>query len=73
MDTNGVDIGMIAYGNDDLFAGQAYNIGGATIFSDDWVWSTNEIPEPSTVGLLGLAGMGMFLWVRHRRKRVLTS
>ena len=39
IDTNGVAIGMAAYGNDDLWAGQAYDIGGSTIISDTWIWA----------------------------------
>ncbi len=38
LDTVGVPIAAIAYGNDDLFSGAVYNIGGSTIFSDTWVW-----------------------------------
>ena len=38
LDTKGVPIGLVAYGNDDVFAGQAYNIGGSTIMADTWVW-----------------------------------
>ncbi|NJK31212.1 MAG: hypothetical protein HC927_01685 [Deltaproteobacteria bacterium] len=40
IDTNGVPIGMLSYGNDNLWAGQAYGIGGSTIFSDTWIWGS---------------------------------
>jgi hypothetical protein len=40
IDTLGVPIGMIAYGNDDAYAGVSYNIGGSTMISDSWVWAT---------------------------------
>ncbi|MEO7328350.1 MAG: hypothetical protein ABI193_07215, partial [Minicystis sp.] len=40
IDTLGVPIGMISYGNDDVFAGQAYGVGGSTIYSDHWIWAT---------------------------------
>jgi MYXO-CTERM domain-containing protein len=39
LDTKGVPIGLVAYGNDDVFAGQTYGIGGSTIMADTWVWS----------------------------------
>lgn len=39
IDTKGVPIGMIAYGNDDVFNGVPYNVGGSTIMADTWVWS----------------------------------
>jgi MYXO-CTERM domain-containing protein len=38
IDTNGVPVGMVAYGNDDLWGGGSYSIGGSTIISDSWVW-----------------------------------
>lgn len=39
IDTQGVPIGLIAYGNHNVFQGEAYNVGGATIMADTWVWS----------------------------------
>jgi MYXO-CTERM domain-containing protein len=39
INTGGVAIGMFAYGNDDLWAGATYGVGGVTIFSDTLVWS----------------------------------
>lgn len=39
IDTKGVPIGMIAYGNDDMFNGATYNVGGSTIMADTWVWA----------------------------------
>ena len=39
IDTNGVPIGMLTYGNDNLWAGGSYDIGGSTIISDHWIWA----------------------------------
>jgi MYXO-CTERM domain-containing protein len=45
IDTKGVPIGMLSYGNDDVFAGQAYGVGGSTIFSDQWIWATGACTQ----------------------------
>lgn len=39
IDTNGVPIGMVTYGNDNMWAGGSYGIGGSTIISDTWIWA----------------------------------
>lgn len=39
LDSKGVAIAMIAYGNDDMWSGQTYGVGGSTIMSDTWVWA----------------------------------
>ncbi len=39
IDTNGVPIGMLTFGNDNIWAGAAYDIGGSTIISDTWIWA----------------------------------
>jgi MYXO-CTERM domain-containing protein len=39
IDTMGVPIGMVSYGNHDMWNGQCYDIGGLTIISDSWVWA----------------------------------
>ncbi|MFV8749427.1 MYXO-CTERM sorting domain-containing protein [Nannocystaceae bacterium ST9] len=39
VDTNGQPIGMLTYGNDNIWAGAAYDIGGSTIISDTWIWA----------------------------------
>ena len=44
VDTQGVPIGMITYGNDNVWNGATYGIGGSTIISDTWVWGTAEPP-----------------------------
>lgn len=38
IDSLGVPIAMISYGNDDLFDGGSYSVSGSTIISDTWVW-----------------------------------
>jgi hypothetical protein len=42
IDSLGVPIGMVAYGNHDLWNGQAYDIGGPTIMNDSWIWATGS-------------------------------
>ncbi len=42
IDTLGVPIAMVAYGNDDLVNGGTYDISGSTIYSDTWVWATGK-------------------------------
>jgi MYXO-CTERM domain-containing protein len=42
IDTQGVPIGMVAYGNDDVWAGMAYDVSGPFIISDTWVWATGK-------------------------------
>lgn len=39
LDSKGVKIGLVAYGNDDMFAGATYNVEGATTMADTWVWA----------------------------------
>lgn len=39
IDTNGVPIGMLTFGNDNLWGGGSYDIGGSTIISDHWIWA----------------------------------
>ncbi len=38
IDTKGVPIAMLSYGNDDVMGGQAYGISGSTIINDTWLW-----------------------------------
>ncbi|EYF00107.1 Hypothetical protein CAP_1358 [Chondromyces apiculatus DSM 436] len=42
IDTLGEPIAMVAFGNDDLMGGGAFDIGGATTFSDSWIWATGS-------------------------------
>lgn len=65
--TGGIEIGMIAYGNDDLWNGAAYGLPGPTNISDNWVWgnSVADVPEPSGIFLFGL---GLVALVLCRRK-----
>jgi MYXO-CTERM domain-containing protein len=39
IDTNGVPIGMLSYGNDNMWNGATYNIQGLTVLSDHWSWA----------------------------------
>jgi MYXO-CTERM domain-containing protein len=42
IDTNGVPIGMLAYGNDDVWSGTTYNVddqGDGLIITDTWMWA----------------------------------
>ena len=38
IDTGDVAIGMVSYGNDDVWSGATYGIGGSTIISDNWIF-----------------------------------
>jgi hypothetical protein len=67
LDSRGVAIAMIAFGNDDLFAGAAYELGGLTNISDNWIWATS-VPEPSSFVLTALAA---FVGVTLSRQRFL--
>ncbi len=42
IDSLGVPIGMIAFGNDDLWAGETYSVAGAAIISDHWRWGVGS-------------------------------
>lgn len=49
IDTLGVPIALLTVGNDDLFAGQVYDVTGLTVFTDTWVWGNcnlNGVVEP---------------------------
>jgi MYXO-CTERM domain-containing protein len=49
IDTNGVPIGMLAYGSDDVWSGVPYNVeDGGLIISDTWMWAL-AIPCESDV------------------------
>ncbi len=52
IDSKGVPIAMAAYGNDDVWGGQKYDIGGSTIISDSWVWGRGEC-TPGTYSVQG--------------------
>ena len=43
LDTQGVPIGMLAYGNDDVWNGEAYDSAGDLVVSDSWRWA---VPLP---------------------------
>jgi MYXO-CTERM domain-containing protein len=42
IDSLGVPIAMVAYGNDDLWAGGTFDVGGSTTINDTWVWGPGE-------------------------------
>lgn len=76
IDTQGVPIGMIAYGNDDLFNGETYNTDGFITYSDTWVWAEADgpasVPEPGSCGVLGLMLCAGAIRMRRRRKKANT-
>ncbi|MFO0755661.1 MAG: MYXO-CTERM sorting domain-containing protein [Byssovorax sp.] len=45
IDSKGVPIGMLSFGNDDVWAGQAYDVGGSTNISDTWIWATGACTQ----------------------------
>lgn len=66
IDTGSAAIAMIAYGNDDVFNGANYDVGGSTTIFDNMVWNgTPSVPEPLPLTLLGI-GLAMLGF----RKRV---
>lgn len=72
IDSRGVPIGMIALGNDNLWNGATYSVGGGTIISDDWFWAAgaSPIPEPGALFLMAIGGCAAILTVRRRRRRI---
>jgi len=64
IDTGSARIGMVAWGDDNLWASYAYSVVPTTTMTDTWIWSGRRvdvtIPEPSTLVLLssGLALLG---------------
>jgi hypothetical protein len=57
IDTKGVPIAMIAYGNDDVWAGQKYEIGGSTIINDSWVWGSGACVGPTLTAQGGVTAI----------------
>ncbi len=66
IDTGVIPIALVALGNDDVFGGAIYDVGGSTVIWDNAVWNAS-IPEPSTLTLLGLGLAG--LAATRRRKQ----
>lgn len=74
LDTGDVAIGMVSYGNDDMWNGATYNIGGPTIMSDNWVWNSyveeeSVDGEASAPGVLSIMLLGVLGLMGTRRKR----
>lgn len=74
LDTGDVAIGMVTYGNDNMWNGATYSVGGATIISDNWVWNSyveegSVDGEASAPGVLSLMLLGVFGLIGTRRKR----
>ena len=42
IDTKGTPIGMVAYGNDDVWKGVTFDASGTTTISDTWVWAAGK-------------------------------
>jgi hypothetical protein len=60
IDTLGVPIGMIAYGNDDLLNHAEYAVDGDTTMIDSLLWAAGSttvpaVPEPASLFIWGLA------------------
>lgn len=49
LDSFGVPIGLVTYGNDDVYGGASYDLGGATNISDSWLWGPGAPPKPCMV------------------------
>jgi len=65
IDTGGVEIGMIRYGNDDLWNGRRFTPNrGQPVHADNWRFGYNPVPEPHEwlLILAGLTGLGFFGW-----------
>lgn len=61
LDSGGVRIAMLSFGNDDVFAGQPYNVTGDTTLFDSVVWGARaDVPEPGSLALV-LAGVAAAL------------
>jgi hypothetical protein len=69
LDSGSTPIAMIALGNDDVFGGATYQVGGSTTIWDNAVWN-GAIPEPGTLALLGL-GLGLAGLAAARRRKLI--
>ena len=72
IDTNGVPIGMVTYGNDDVWNGETFIASGATTIFDTMMWASGTgdavVPEPASIFIWSLLGLAIGAADRRRRR-----